>query len=405
MAARAPLAKLTRPKLYEALPRPRLFALLDEAATRPIVWLCAAPGAGKTTLVASYLEARHRRHLWYQYDTGDADTATFLHYLRIAAQQLAGKTAAALPQFTSEPQQDLARFVRSFFRDLFSALPLPCALVFDNFHEADTTPAQRAAFAQGLEEVPERITVIVISRADPPPEFARLVASGRIARIDEAELRCTEDEAHSILGSQPVDRDQLLRIQRESDGWVAALVLLREHLRRRGATLDESLGKGKEAIFQYFAGEIFNGARPENQRVLMFTAIAPSITGAEAVALSGNDEAPRLLEYLYRHHLFTDRRPGEHPTYHYHALFREFLLQELRTRIAPDERRVLAHARRPSRGRTRAHQRGARALSRRRRMGGNAQAHTRARARLGAPGPLAGAFGLDRGAARRDARG
>src|SRR5262249_49116081 len=89
-------------------------------------------------------------------------------------------------------------------------------------------------------------------------------------------------------------------------------------------------------------GEILNGARPENQRVLMFTAIAPSITDADAVALSGNHEAPRLLEYLYRHHLFTDRRPGEHPTYHYHALFREFLLQELRTRFAPDERCVLA---------------------------------------------------------------
>jgi ATP/maltotriose-dependent transcriptional regulator MalT len=237
VASRAPpLAKLTRPKLYEALPRPRLFALLDEAATRPIVWLSAAPGAGKTTLVASYLEARRRRHLWYQLDSGDADTATFLHYLRIAAQQLAGKTAAALRQFTSEPQQDLARFVRSFFRDLFSALPLPCVLVFDNFHEADTTPVQRAAFAHGLEEVPERIAVFIISRTDPPLEFARLVASGRIARIDETELRCTENEAHSILGSQPVDRDQLLRIQRESDGWVAALVLLREHLRRRGAT-------------------------------------------------------------------------------------------------------------------------------------------------------------------------
>ena len=58
MAARSPLAKLTRPKLYDALPRPRLFALLDQAAKRPIVWVCAAPGAGKTTLVASYLEAR-----------------------------------------------------------------------------------------------------------------------------------------------------------------------------------------------------------------------------------------------------------------------------------------------------------------------------------------------------------
>jgi len=342
LATRPPLAKLTRPKLYDALSRPRLFALLDEAATRPIVWVCAAPGAGKTTLVASYLEARHLRHVWYQFDAGDADSATFVHYLRIAAQQLAGKPAAALPHFISEPQQDLARFVRSFFRDLFSALPAPCVIVFDNFHEPDTTPAQRAAFAQALEEVPEGVNVIVISRADPPPEFARLVASGRVSPFDEAELRCTEDEAQSILGSQPVDREQLARIHRESDGWVAALVLLREHLRRRGAALDQSLGKGKDAIFQYFAGEIFNGARPENQRVLMLSAIPPSITGPEAVALSGNDQAPRVLEYLYRHHLFTDRRRGGELTYHYHALFREFLTEELAKRIEPEERRAVA---------------------------------------------------------------
>src|SRR4030095_17071857 len=104
VAARPPVATRTRPRLYGALPRPRLFRLLAEAATRPVVWLCAAPGAGKTTLVASYLEARHRRHLWYQYDGGDADSATFLHYLRVAAQQLASKAAASLPQFMSDAQ-------------------------------------------------------------------------------------------------------------------------------------------------------------------------------------------------------------------------------------------------------------------------------------------------------------
>src|SRR5207249_213689 len=113
------------------------------------------------------------RHLWYQYDVGDADTATFVHYMRIAAQQLAGKAAAALPLFNSEPQQDLARFARTFFRDLFSVLPRPCALVFDNFHEPRTSPEQRAAFAQGLDEIPEGITILVLSRSDPPAEFAR----------------------------------------------------------------------------------------------------------------------------------------------------------------------------------------------------------------------------------------
>jgi ATP/maltotriose-dependent transcriptional regulator MalT len=133
---------------------------------------------------------------------GDADAATFIHYMRIAAAQIAGKAAAALPLFTPEPQQDLARFARSFFRDFFSVLPRPCIVVFDNFQEMRAQPEGRVAFAQGLEEIPEGITLIIISRTDPPPEFARLVASLRIARIDPAALRCTPEEAEAILGSQ-----------------------------------------------------------------------------------------------------------------------------------------------------------------------------------------------------------
>src|SRR2546429_60552 len=248
VAVRSPaLAKLTRPKLYDALPRPRLFSLLDEAATRPIVWICAPPGSGKTTLVASYLEDRDLRHVWYQADIGDADPATFVHYMRTAASMVAGKAAA---------------------------------------------------------------------------------------------LRCTAKEAETILGSRHLEAQELQRIQKQTEGWVAALVLLREHLSRRGATLDESLGEGKDDIFQYFAGEIFSGAKPENQRILMLTAIPPSITPSDAIALTGNDQAPRLLEYLYRRHLFTDRRRGDETSYHYHALFREFLLDELRNRLPSAERRT-----------------------------------------------------------------
>jgi LuxR family maltose regulon positive regulatory protein len=336
------LAKLTRPKLYDALPRPRLFSLLDEAAAHPIIWICAPPGSGKTTLVASYLEARELTHVWYQADIGDTDPATFVHYKRIAAQQVAGKAAKALPVFTPEPQQNLVRFARSFFRDFFSVLPQPCAVVFDNFQEMRVQPKGRIAFAQGLEEIPEGITLIVISRTDPPPEFARLVASRRIARIDETELSCNAKEAEAILGTDHLDRDELQRIQRQSEGWVAALVLLREHPSRRGAPIDRSLGEGKDAIFQYFAGEIFNGARIENQRILMLTAIPPSITPSEAIALTGDEESPRLLEYLYRRHLFTDRRRGEEITYHYHALFREFLLEELERRLPAEDRRKAA---------------------------------------------------------------
>jgi ATP/maltotriose-dependent transcriptional regulator MalT len=157
-----------------------------------------------------------------------------------------------------------------------------------------------------FEELPEGITIIVVSRSDPPPEFARLVASRRIARIDEAALRCTPQEAEAILGSQHLERQDLQRIHRQSDGWVAALVLLREHLSRHGAALDESLGEGKDAIFQYFAGEIFNGETSEPAHIDADS--DPAVDYAvEAIALTGSEEAPDLLEYFYRRHLFTDR--------------------------------------------------------------------------------------------------
>ena len=53
MPAPALIAKLTRPRLYAAAPRERLFALLDAHCARPAVWLDGPPGTGKTTLVTS----------------------------------------------------------------------------------------------------------------------------------------------------------------------------------------------------------------------------------------------------------------------------------------------------------------------------------------------------------------
>ena len=87
------LAKFSRPRLYNVQKRERLFKLLDERRSHPILWIAGPPGSGKSTLVASYVEARRVPGLWFQADPGDADPATFFHYLRVAATDVAGRKA------------------------------------------------------------------------------------------------------------------------------------------------------------------------------------------------------------------------------------------------------------------------------------------------------------------------
>src|SRR4029453_4443322 len=88
--------------------------------------------AGKTTLVASYLESRQLQGYWYQVDSGDADPATFFYYLGLAAGDAMSVKGKPLPLLTPEYLPDLAGFSRRFFRELFSRLPRPAGLVLDN---------------------------------------------------------------------------------------------------------------------------------------------------------------------------------------------------------------------------------------------------------------------------------
>src|SRR5688572_7637574 len=77
----SPLAKLTRPSLARLQSRPRLLQRLHRSAERPIVWVAAPPGYGKTSLAADWLEhGQAAAHVWCQFDADDGDAATFFYY-------------------------------------------------------------------------------------------------------------------------------------------------------------------------------------------------------------------------------------------------------------------------------------------------------------------------------------
>jgi hypothetical protein len=64
--------------------REALIRSLEEAAARPVVFVCAGPGWGKTTLLAQWALASPRRFAWVSTDESDSDPIVVLTYVAAA---------------------------------------------------------------------------------------------------------------------------------------------------------------------------------------------------------------------------------------------------------------------------------------------------------------------------------
>ncbi len=382
----AALGKLASPRLGRVFDRTRLFELLDGWSDAPALWLAAPPGAGKTTLVATWLRQRDAPALWLQLDAADADPATFMQSLDALWGTLLDKSPQ-LPALRADDRADLAGWLRRRLAHMLPLLPPRWSLVLDNHQELPAQSPLQDALARVLADLPAGVQWVFVSREAPPPAFTSALARQQLAVIGAEALRFDDVETLALVRLHG-RAESLAAGLAPAQGWAAGLTLmLLGASRDAGATAPEA----RERLFDYFAGEVLSRMPAEQQQALGTLAFLPSTTAELAVAMSGYAKAPQALEHLAASSLFTDRREGPPAVFVFHALFSEFLRRRVeRSVVARRTARAVA-TRRPPAARRRRDRRRSATPDRSPGLGRGRQRAVALRAALRGRRPLAGA--------------
>ena len=331
----AVIAKLTRPRVAGIVERKRLLDHLTAINSNKIIWISAPAGSGKTTLAANWLDRRKLPCLWYQADEGDADIATFFSYLSAAVRHAAPRYRTPLPSLTPEYRLGIPTFTKRYFEALYGRLKKPFCLVIDNYQDVPAESAFHEVVSDGISVAPEGMSILIVSRFDPPPAFSRIRASGRLEVLDGVELGFTFEESRVLVasrGKKQLTDDVFKALYRKTEGWAAGLVLFAENILQEDGF--HAFGQvPTEQIFDYFANVLYERVDDELRHFLLTTSLLPRMTIKAAEELTGNRRADQILSRLSRTNFFTVRHETPETVYQYHPLFREFLLLRARERF------------------------------------------------------------------------
>ncbi|GMQ84176.1 MAG: hypothetical protein BMS9Abin06_0942 [Gammaproteobacteria bacterium] len=327
--------KISRPRVKRAFVRSHLFKKLDQARGSSVVYIMAPPGAGKSTLLSTYVEKRKLPCIWYQVDERDQDVVTLFHYLNLAAKKAAPRTKQTLPLLSQPFRPELKTYALRYFEELYQRLKPPFLFVFDNYQEVPDTAIFHEIVRDGLAQLPQGFNAVVLSRIAPPPAFARLLAADQLAVLDHDALAFTEKETAIIVKRQlgtnlsPAAQKRLYNI---THGWAAGIILLLKSAENSPTELDT---RDQQAVFDYFAGEIFAGMDDDVQTLLLKSAFMDEMNPKTVQQVSGVSDAGRVLGELADKSYFTTRHSDRRDIYQFHPLFKHFLVSRARATFPP----------------------------------------------------------------------
>lgn len=341
--AGAPNSNLVATKLRPPVPpsrlvdRARLDGVLDgaDADSAPLVLVSAPAGSGKSTLVAGWTARHNHRVAWLQLEESDADPARFWVSVVAAIGRIHPEIVERLAPLVAGALGAGAVVVPALVNEI-AGLPHRVVLVLDDYHLIDDANVHRD-MERLVDLCPEELTVVVITRADPPFRLGRMRVRGRVHEIRANDLRFGTSEAAALLGAA-ADRlatEQLDDLCDRTEGWAAGLVLAGLSLERTSdvTRFVQTFRGDDQLVAGYLTDELLATLDDDERDRIVEAAALHRLTGPLLDEVTGSTDGARWLAALADRNQLVIRLDTVGEWYRYHHLFRDLLLLEAKRSI------------------------------------------------------------------------
>ncbi|TDW79576.1 MULTISPECIES: LuxR C-terminal-related transcriptional regulator [Kribbella] len=293
--------------------RERLHSALDLGVRAPLTMLVAPAGTGKTVLLSDWVARRRRSGEPVMWVSGQSPGA-----LTESLQHVIGGDVPSLPDPIVVDDAHL----------------LPAAMVAD--------------VLQVLRKSPHAVRLVLATRYDLPLPVSELELRGMALTLRSRDLRFTDAEATALVQAHASEAtgEDIELFQTHTAGWAAALVLAARAFAASGVAVWPPANQ--RPVLDLLLGESLSTLGDRVQAMLLSTFGPGSVTGPQAVMLSGDPDAGAMLAELAGNGLLVTAYvadPGGEPLYRYHPLLVE-LLRRRAAASADDARLVVAAQRR-----------------------------------------------------------
>lgn len=320
--------KITPPPLPEILvSRPRLDASIqDRLDALPVLVVCAAAGAGKTTAVRTAL--RHDDRVgWLTLDAADASPGRLLTYVSAALAPFAPEVIemAAHALSAHAPHSEVAGLlIEALFGEARTTL------VLDQVDRIAAQPKALDVVDNLIRFAPPNVKIILVSRNAIALPSSAAPGSERLDYLIDRELAFSPDEAGIALQQVGGSADDVDAVMESTGGWVVGVLFAGTTAKPIKLALQPEI----DPLHAYLWTHVLQGLDDELREFAITTSLLAAVDAQRAAAL-GLERAEGFLTELRAHRIPAVWAPGG-KTVRYHPVLRDYLLVLLERRPRPD---------------------------------------------------------------------